>query len=123
MSDEDEPNDDQGDPSIQMTQTMLDSAAEKDNQNDESMESYDQTEVFDEKKEMESFEKRILYLLLTLQTMFYVSEAAIDFVASSLAELFLTIPMHKLVGLFHKFIRLINVFLRTLNPWQFVSIN
>jgi hypothetical protein len=55
------------------------------------------TEDFNEEEILEKFEKRVLYLLLTLQTVFYTSEAAIEFVATSLMELFLAISTTKLV--------------------------
>ncbi|CAF3876522.1 unnamed protein product [Rotaria sp. Silwood1] len=50
-----------------------------------------------EEELLEVFEKRILYPVLTLQTVFYTSEAAIEFVVSSLMELFLAISTTNLV--------------------------
>ncbi len=54
-------------------------------------------EDLSEEDKLEMFEKRVLYLLLTLQTTFYTSEAAIGFVATSLMELFLAISKMNLV--------------------------
>jgi hypothetical protein len=50
-----------------------------------------------EQEQLEIFDKRILYLLLTLQTAFYTSEVAVDFVARSLMEVFLSISKTNLV--------------------------
>jgi len=54
-------------------------------------------EDLSEEDKLKMFEKRILYLLLTLQTAFYTSEAAIGFVVTSLMELFLAISKLNLV--------------------------
>ena len=62
-----------------------------------SIDSNDGSETWDEKEQLKSFQKRVLYLLLTLQTMFSTSEAAIDFVVTSLSELFLAVSTNKLV--------------------------
>ncbi|CAF4672372.1 unnamed protein product [Rotaria sp. Silwood2] len=55
------------------------------------------TEDLSEEELLKMFEKRVLYLLLTLQTVFYTSEAAIDFVISNLMELFHAISKANLV--------------------------
>ncbi|CAF3810936.1 unnamed protein product [Rotaria magnacalcarata] len=49
-----------------------------------------------EEEVLKTFEKRILYLVLTLQTTFYTSEAAIQFVISNLMELLLVISTENL---------------------------
>lgn len=48
-------------------------------------------------EEIDMLEKRVLYLLLTLQTTFYASEAAISFVVTSLIELFFAVSKMNLV--------------------------
>ncbi|CAF4631043.1 unnamed protein product, partial [Rotaria magnacalcarata] len=50
-----------------------------------------------QEEQMKMFEKRILYMVLTLQTVYYTSEAAAEFVVSSLMELFLVVSTNKLV--------------------------
>lgn len=50
-----------------------------------------------EEEVLKKFEKRILYLVFTLQATFYTSEAAIQFAISNLMELFLTISTEHLV--------------------------
>ncbi|CAF3345445.1 unnamed protein product [Rotaria sp. Silwood2] len=49
-----------------------------------------------EEEVLKTFEKRILYLVLTLQTTFYTSEAAIQFVISNIMELLLVISTENL---------------------------
>ncbi|CAM4786110.1 unnamed protein product [Rotaria magnacalcarata] len=49
-----------------------------------------------QEEQMKMFEKRILYMVLTLQTVYYTSEAAAEFVVSSLMELFLVVSTNKL---------------------------
>ena len=79
-----------------------DHLAEEDAQENENLENgstntSSMTEDFSDEEQLEKFEIRVLYLLLTLQTVFYTSEAAIDFVATSLMELFLAISTTNLV--------------------------
>jgi hypothetical protein len=67
------------------------------NLENESINTTNETESLSEEEQLKVFEKRVLYLLLTLQSVFYTSEAAINFVAGSLAELFLAISTKNLV--------------------------
>ncbi len=72
---------------------------DQDNENleNESINSTNETESLSEEEQLKMFEKRVLYLLLTLQSVFYTSEAAINFVIGSLVELFLAIATKNLV--------------------------
>jgi hypothetical protein len=67
------------------------------NLENESINSTNETESLSEQEQLRIFEKRVLYLLLTLHSVFYTSEAAINFVVGSLAELFLAISTKNLV--------------------------
>ncbi|CAF0903708.1 unnamed protein product [Rotaria sordida] len=62
----------------------------------ESINTSNGTESLSEEEQLKAFEKRVLYLLLTLQTVFYTSEAAIDFVTTNLTELFLAMAAKNL---------------------------
>lgn len=53
---------------------------------DESISIEDDMDCIDEEEQLKKFEKRVLYLLFTLQSSFYTSEAAIEYVAKSLTE-------------------------------------
>ena len=64
---------------------------------DVSVENESDGESSTQEEQLRVLEKRILYLLLTLQTAFYTSETAIDFVAKSLLELFQAISAKHLV--------------------------
>ena len=48
-------------------------------------------------EQIKVFEKSILYMVLTLQTIYYTSEGAAQFVISNLIELFLAISTAELV--------------------------
>ena len=80
----------------------LDCNVESRNEGDENFEnkSFDSssvTEILSEEEQLKAFEKRLLHLLLTLQMVFHTSEAAINFVVTSLMELFLSTSMKNLV--------------------------
>lgn len=64
---------------------------------DEIFDSSSTEEELSEEGQIEMFEKRILYMLLTLQTVYYTSEAAVEFVVSSLLEFFLGVSVDKLI--------------------------
>ena len=54
-------------------------------------------ESLNEDEQFKAFEKRVLYMLLTLQTAFHTSEAAVEYVATSLTELFQAVSLKNLV--------------------------
>jgi hypothetical protein len=103
VEEDEEPNDQQGpsspDPQLQNFDMGSPSASDDGRRNSEEglIDSNDGSETWDEKEQLKSFQRRVLYLLLTLQTMFSTSEAAIDFVVTSLSELFLAVSTNKLV--------------------------
>ena len=77
--------------------------SDQDNENleNELNDTTNQTENLSEEEQLKAFEKRVVYLLLTLQSVFYTSDAAVNFVVGSLAELFLAISTKNLVRNFY----------------------
>ncbi|CAM4792491.1 unnamed protein product [Rotaria magnacalcarata] len=63
---------------------------------DDTFNSSSTDEDLSQEEQMKMFEKRIIYMVLTLQTVYYSSEAAAEFVVSSLMELFLAVSTNKL---------------------------
>ncbi|CAF2133147.1 unnamed protein product [Rotaria magnacalcarata] len=70
--------------------------ASEEHAEDDTFNSSSTNEDLSQEEQMKMFEKRILYMVLTLQTAYYTSEAAAEFVVSSLMELFLVVSTNKL---------------------------
>ncbi len=72
--------------------------SDEDNENleNELINTTNESESLSEEEQLQIFEKNVLYVLFTLQSVFYTSEAAINFAARSLTEPFLAISMKNL---------------------------
>ncbi|CAF1315941.1 unnamed protein product [Adineta steineri] len=88
----------------------LDFQMERNNLSDEnkSPNSTSETGGVNDEEQLELFEKRVLFMLLTLQSVFYTPETAINYVVESLTELFLAISTKHLTLTKKQDIKIVN---------------